>query len=231
MEFLKDRRVVVGGGIAAALIAGLLFALAVGAGKKAPQAPPPASQGGLVVEVGHDDVKLDPSRKLACYVNGQSVGMTTLAECAAKNGISSGQLDVGLDQSGEMAFGDVGAALAPLPPSAATVATATPVPTPIPAPAPAATTPAVATVIDRGPVAACWRYAERTWLKMSDLPLAACAAALFDGHCERAGQATYGRWGEQTLRLVPGRIEQSSDNRTFRTLVEQGPNCSLPPFQ
>ena len=44
----------------------------------------------------------------------------------------------------------------------------------------------------------------------------------------RRGAGVQGRWGEQTLRLVPGRVEQSLDNRNFRTLVRQGPNCSLP---
>jgi hypothetical protein len=54
-----------------------------------------------------------------------------------------------------------------------------------------------------------------------------CVQTLFAGRCERPGEATYGRWGAQTLRLVPGRVEVSGDNRTFRTLVEQGSNCSL----
>jgi hypothetical protein len=27
---------------------------------------------------------------------------------------------------------------------------------------------------------------------------------------------------------VPGRIEVSNDNRSFRTLVEQGPGCAVP---
>ena len=42
------------------------------------------------------------------------------------------------------------------------------------------------------------------------------------------GGATYGRWGEETLRLVPGRVEISSDNRSFHTAFDQGPNCSIP---
>jgi hypothetical protein len=63
---------------------------------------------------------------------------------------------------------------------------------------------------------------------MSEMTLNACVQALFAGHCERTGGATYGRWGDQTLRLVPGRVEQSPDDRNFRTLVEQGTNCSLP---
>lgn len=216
MDFLKDPKIVVGGGVAVALIAGLLVALTFGAGKKASDTPPPASKGGLVVEIGRDDVKLDPTRKLSCYVSGQSVGMTTLAECASRNGISSGQLDVGIDQSGEMAFGDVGAVLTPLPPAAPPVVTSVTVPV----------VPAVAAA----PVAACWRYADRTWSKVSDVSLHACVTTLFEGRCERPGGATYGRWGEQTLRLVPGRVEQSADNRSFRTLVEQGTNCALAPL-
>lgn len=218
MDLLKDPRIVVGGGIAAALVAGLVVAMVIGAGGKDPVAPPPASQGGLVVEVGRDDLKLDAARKLSCYVNGQSVGMTTMAECASRNGIASGQLDVGIDQSGEMAFGELGAALTPLPPEAAPPVTITPL-----APSPSAS-------VDRGPMAACWRYADRLWVRVADMSLGACVANLFDGRCERPGAATYGRWGEQTLRLVPGRVEQSGDNRSFRTLVEQGTNCTLPPL-
>ncbi len=220
MEFPKDRRVVIGGGIALALVAGVGLAVLWGAGSDRSDAPPPASQGGLVVEVGREEVKLDPSRKLPCYVAGASVGMTTLSECASRNGIASGQIDVGIDQTGAMAFGDVGAVLTPLPPEDDVRAPITPAPVVEPVEAPVAET--------RGPVATCWRYSDRNWVRMSDVPLSACVATLFDGRCERPGMATYGRWGEQTLRLVPGRVEQSPDNRNFRTLVEQGPNCSLP---
>jgi len=220
MDLLKDPRIVVGGGIAAALVAGLVVAMAIGAGGKNPATPPPASRGGLVVEVGRDDLKLDATRKLSCYVNGQSVGMTTMAECASRNGIASGQLDVGIDQSGEMAFGEMGAALTPLPPEAA----AAPI-TPLPI-APSTST----AMVERGPTATCWRYSDRVWARVADMSLGACVSSLFDGRCERPGAATYGRWGEQTLRLVPGRVEQSGDNRSFRTLVEQGTNCTLPPL-
>src|SRR5205807_543277 len=62
---------------------------------------------------------------------------------------------------------------------------------------------------------------------VGDMTLAECAQALFAGGCERAGDAAYGRWGQQTLRLVPGRIEVSSDNRSFHTLMEQ-PGCPAP---
>jgi hypothetical protein len=53
---------------------------------------------------------------------------------------------------------------------------------------------------------------------------------LFNGRCERAGSASYGRWGDQTLRLVTGRVEISPDDRQFRTLVETGSSCTIPPL-
>ena len=77
---------------------------------------------------------------------------------------------------------------------------------------------------------ACWRYAGGEWRRLpGDITLNACAQQLFGGRCEKTGGATYGRWGEETLRLVPGRVEISADNRSFKTLVEQGANCSFPP--
>jgi hypothetical protein len=60
------------------------------------------------------------------------------------------------------------------------------------------------------------------------MTLSACVQTLFAGRCERPGDASYGRWGQETIRLVPGKVEISGDNRTFHTLVEQGPGCSLP---
>ena len=217
---LKDRRVVIAIGVAVALILGLAIALASVKRNRGPVEPPPASQGGLVVEMGReDDVKLDPTRSLRCFVGGQFVGMSTLAECAKRNGVATGALDVGIDVTGELAAtGEAGTVLTPLPP---------PVEAAPPAPAPAVTEPAPAAA-PRGPVAVCWRYADRSWSRMSEMSLNACVQALFAGRCERAGGATYGRWGDQTLRLVPGRVEQSPDDRNFRTLVEQGTNCSLP---
>ncbi|HRD28641.1 MAG TPA: hypothetical protein PLO65_10115, partial [Caulobacter sp.] len=76
---------------------------------------------------------------------------------------------------------------------------------------------------------ACWRYAGGGWSKVGSMDLNSCVQTLYAGQCEQRGGAAYGRWGEQTLRLVRDRVEISSDNRRFRTLVEQGPNCSIPP--
>jgi hypothetical protein len=64
----------------------------------------------------------------------------------------------------------------------------------------------------------------------TELTLNACVQALFAGRCERPGGASYGRWMSQTLRLAPGKVEVSGDNRSFRLLVEQGAGCAIPPI-
>jgi hypothetical protein len=223
MEFLKDRRFVLAAGAALALLAGLGIALVLMSGRHGPTEAPPASRAGLIVETGRDDdAKLDPARPLRCFVDGQFVGETTLAQCATKNGVATGALDVGVDETGALAAADqAGMVLTPLPP----VEIAAPAAVPAPAATPAAAQSAV-------PLAACWRYSGAEWRRLpGDITFNACAQALFGGHCERPGGATYGRWGDETLRLVPGRVEASSDNRNFHTAVEQAANCSIPSGQ
>jgi hypothetical protein len=226
MEFLKDRRTVIAAGIGLALFIGLVIVLTLAKTKKSDE-PPPASQAGLVIEQGRpDDAKLDPKRELGCFVGGQYVGLATWADCAKRNGVATGDLDVGIDEQGGLAAAapNAGAVLTPLPPTQATTS-AMPSPTapmtPPPAPVAAAATP-------RGPTAACWRYADRTWYRMAEMSQGACVQTLFAGKCEKAGSATYGRWGDQTLRLVPGKVEASDDNRSFRLVGEQASNCSIP---
>jgi len=226
MDFLNDRRIILGGGAALALVAGLGIAVALMSGHdKKPTEDPPASRAGLIVETGRpDDTKLDPARPLRCFVGGAFVGEITLAECAKKNGVATGALDVGVDETGALAAADqAGMVLTPLPPTptdaAPTVAA--------PATTTSSTTPASASA--NAPLAACWRYAGNEWRRLpGDITLNACAQQLFGGRCEKTGGATYGRWGEETLRLVPGRVEISSDNRSFHTAFEQAPNCSIP---
>jgi len=219
MDFLKDRRtVLIAGGAVVALAAGVGIALILApSGRKASE-PPPASQGGLVVEARSDDGKLDTARPLRCFVAGKFVGEMTLAQCAEKNGVATGGLDVGMDETGALAAAEQGATrLTPAP-----AATATPGPAPTPEPSPAAQA--------AGPAGGCWRYAGE-WRRLTgDLTLNACVQALFAGRCEKPGQASYGRWMQQTLRLVPGRIEVSSDERNFRPLAEQGPGCTIGPI-
>jgi hypothetical protein len=229
MAFLSDRRnvFVVGGGVAA-LVAGLgLAAILVLPGREETPPPPPASQAGLVVETTDTDERVSPTRALRCFVGGQFVGELTLAACAKRNGVATDALDVGVDETGALAAANqAGAAIVPLPPiSEATSAglDGPPRARPLQPPAGAGVPPKAS-----GPSAPCWRYSGAEWRKLPDMTLNACVQTLYAGRCERPGAASYGRWGEQTLRLVPGRVEIASDNRSFRRLAEQGPACSIP---
>ena len=219
MEFLKDRRIVlaIGGGVA--LLLGILIAVTIMHGDKGPNKPPPAATGGLVVETGRDDdTKLDPTRPIRCFVGGLFVGELTLTECAKRNGVATDALDVGVDETGALAATDVaGTILAPLPPPAAQQQPA--------AAEPSASQPAPVQTAGNS----CWKYAGATWSQVGSMDLNSCVQTLYAGRCEERGGASYGRWGDQTLRLVRDRVEISSDNRRFRTLVEQGANCSIPP--
>lgn len=219
MELLKDRRVLVGGGAALAVVAGLGVAFALMGGKdRKPAEEPPASRAGLIVETGRpDDAKLnDPARPLRCFVGGQFVGETTLADCAKKNGVATGALDVGVDETGALAAADqAGTVLTPLPPPTVQ--------------APAAPSQAPAATVASTPLAACQRYSGGEWRRLpGEITLNACIQQLFAGKCERPGGATYGRWGDEALRLLPGRVEASSDNRSFHLVVEQAANCAIP---
>lgn len=215
----RERNTILLVGAGLALAAGLGGAVLIMSRDDGASRPPPASQGGLVVEATRlPDEGLDPARPLRCFVGGQFVGELTLAECAERNGVATGSLDVGLDQTGALAAADVaGTVLTPLPPAdAQPPVIVTPPPTPdVMQPTPIAT-------------ASCWRYTRDGWRQAGDMGRGACVQMLFAGQCEGRGQAIYGRWGDQTLRLVTGRVEVSADNRRFRTLVEQGPGCSLP---
>ncbi len=222
MEFLKDRRTLlalVGGALA--LLAGLIIAnVMVNKGKDEKPSAPPASKGGLVVETGApDDGRLDPAKPLRCFVAGQYAGEMTLADCAKRNGVATGALDVGVDEAGNLAAADqAGTMLTPLPPQPEAVTPLNPAPT----------TPAQAPTATNAPAGGCWRYVDGGWRKLpNDLTLNACVQTLFAGRCERPGGATYGRWMQQTLRLVPGKVEVSGDNRSFRPLAEQAQNCSI----
>lgn len=219
-----DRRLLLtlGGGV-------VVLAIAIGAAIFAvrrdhgPRPPPPASTGGLIVQMGRsDDAKLDPKKPLRCFVDGQFEGLETLSDCARKNGVATEALDVGVDQTGALAAaGKGGSNLTPLPPDDDQRA---------PAAASADSSPAAAT--QRGPAGECWRYAAGVWRKAGDgLALNACVQLLFAGRCEKPGGASYGRWMGQTVRLVPHRVEISSDNKSFRLVVEQvDAGCIIPDF-
>ena len=224
MDFLKDRRTaLVLAGAAVALLAGLVIALTlISSHRGETAAPPPASRAGLVIDSADaaDVARMDPAKPLRCFVAGQPVGELTLSECAKRNGVSTDALDVGVDQTGALAAADpAGAVLTPLPPPQAKG--------PEEAPAEAAPAAVALPQIVSGSPGACWRYAEGQWRKLpAEMGLGACAQTLFAGRCERAGEAAYGRWQQQTLRLVAGRVEISADNHSFRTLIDQ-PACAV----
>lgn len=229
MDFLNDRRVVlslIGGALA--LLAGMGIAVGLLArGGDEPAEDPPASKAGLVVETTEmDDGRLDPARPLRCFVGGQFVGEVTLSECAQRNGVATGALDVGVDETGALAAADAaGTVLTPLPPPVETVTPAAAAPGEATAPS------ATETAAQAAPAGACWRYTDAEWRRLpGDLTLNACVQTLFAGRCESPGAATYGRWMQQTLRLVPGRVEVSADNRRFRTLADQGAGCAIAPI-
>lgn len=227
MDMFKDRRLLLALGAVAALVLGVAIAMAIARHDPPSKAPPPASEGGLVVQPGRvDDAKLDTARPLRCFVGGQYVGDLTLAECANKNGVATGALDVGIDETGALAATNgAGTVLTPLPPQEQVAAQ--PAPTAAPdAQAPA--TPATPAAAPAGSGSACWRYAGGGWSRLGDMSLNACVQTLYAGQCVKAGQANYGRWGDETLRLVKGKVEVSNDDRRFKTLVEQGQNCSIP---
>jgi hypothetical protein len=219
MALLSDRRLILGAGGALALLLGLGAAVFFMSRDAGPKGPPPASKGGLVVEEGREDQNLDPARPLRCFVDGQLAGTMTLAECAKKNGVATRALDLGVDATGALAAAsDTGPVVQSL---TVAQAQATPIQPPPGAP------PAIAPVASGAgaPIAPCWRR-DSDWRRLpTDISLNACVQALFAGRCEKPGDAAYGRWGEETLRLLPRRVEISADNRTFRPLVDLGPNC------
>jgi hypothetical protein len=222
MDFLNDRRMVlVLAGAAIALLAGVAIAWTlVSQHRGETAAAPPASRAGLVIDsTGPADARMDAAKPLRCFVAGQFVGEMTLAACAKRNGVSTDALDVGLDQTGALAAAEqAGALITPLPPADAKAEEAAPVE--------AAPTPALPQVVNGGASAVCQSYAQGQWRRMpTDMALNACVQALFAGRCEHAGEAAYGRWGQQTLRLLaPGRVEIAADNRNFRPLMDQ-PGC------
>ena len=162
---------------------------------------------------------MDSAEPLRCFVAGQFVGELTLAACAKRNGVATDALDVGLDANGALAAADQ-----------ARRGTLTPLPPPAGGHAPPSRKPrrrprrrAGDADQRRRHAGACWRYEQAQWRKLpTDVPLGACVQTLFAGRCEKPGGATYGRYGQQTLRLVIGKVEISGDNHSFRALAEQG---------
>lgn len=218
----KDNRVIIAVGAGLVIVVAVVLALIfTSGGDKTPEAPP-ASKGGLTVDLA-DAPSLEPTRELKCFVDGQFVGLATLADCARRNGLATDALDVGLDETGALAAAPT-AAFAP-PPQLPPVQTVE-APQATPSVEPISPTPTAAPAAAGSP---CLRYTGSDWRVLSNgMSRAACVQALYAGTCVRPGEAQYGRWGETTLRLVPRRVEQSGDNTRFRTLAEQDRNCQFP---
>ncbi|WP_296817877.1 hypothetical protein [Brevundimonas sp.] len=210
----SDNRLVLILGGAAAILAAVVIALLLTGRDDGPAEPPPASKGGLQLDVT-DPQPVGPDQQLRCFVDGRFVGMATLSDCAQRNGVASQALDVGLDSSGQL----TAVPFAP-PPELPSLVDDEPVPAEV-VQAPPTPTPA------SGPTQRCLRHAGGEWRDVGELTLNACVQQLYSGRCEQLGGASYGRWGATTLRLVPGRVEQAPDNTNFRTLVQQGRDCSL----
>ena len=88
MALPKDNRVIIVVGAGLVIIAAVVLALIfTGGGDRTPEASP-ASKGGLVVNLA-DAPSLEPTRELRCFVDGQFVGMATLAVCAQRNGLAT----------------------------------------------------------------------------------------------------------------------------------------------
>ncbi len=183
---------------------------------------------GLQFNVAEASASMDSKKPLRCYVNGAEVGDMTLEQCAQKNGVAAQKLDVGLDDNGNMTAAPTGS-LAPVPTAPTSAAANAKPQTDAAQQADNGEVVPDTKPVASGPAAACLRFNGGEWNKLSDgLTLGQCVQLLYDGRCVSPGSAQYGRWGDKTLRLVPHRVEQSDDNSSFRTLVDQGQGCQVP---
>ena len=230
MQFPNDNRVIIAIGVGLAILAAILLALVFGGKKDAAPTVAATQAGGLTVALA-DAPSLEPTRELRCFVDGQFVGMATLSNCAQRNGLATDALDVGLDATGNLAAAPT-ASFSPPPdlpsPEMAdlNVGLAVDQPTEIePGPEPQVQQPRV----ERPSGAPCLRYAGSEWRQISgDMTLNQCVQALFAGTCVSPGDAQYGSHGGLSLRLVPRRVEQSSDNSRYRILADQDRSCQIP---
>ena len=230
MQLPNDNRMILAIGAGVAILAAIVLALIFGGKKDQTEAPPVDRPAGLQVDLA-DAPSLEPTRELRCFVDGQFVGMATLSDCARRNGLATDGLDVGLDASGNLAAAPT-ASFAP-PPELPTSEVAdlnagldTPDAT---LPEKPGAQPPREPQVQRASGAPCLRYTGSEWRQISaDMSLGQCVQALYSGTCVRPGDAQYGQHGGLTLRLVPRRVEQSTDNTRFRILADQDRNCQFP---
>ncbi len=240
MEPDRTRKLLVLGAVGLVIVAALTV-VAMLLLKPDANDPVAGGLGELTVQTGlASDARLDPNHPLKCFVNGQMVGVLLLQDCARRNGVPPGSLDVGLDAQGVLgASNGLTSVLTPLPPEdenpdltgaggagGDNVSLPSPGPTieevpqrPASAPAPAPES-----------VGGCWRYGGSGWSRLpAEVPLNECVQMLFAGECEPPGAVAYGRWHGRTLRLVTGRVDISADNRVFHLVAPQSADCAIPP--
>jgi hypothetical protein len=231
MQFPNDNRVILAIGAGLAIVAAIVLALVFGGNREAAAPGLAADQrGGLQVDLA-DAPALEPTRQLRCFVDGQFIGMATLTDCAQRNGLATDALDVGLDEEGNLAAAPT-ASFAPPPalPDAQTAGLGEDTgPDGRALPDMSAGQPQPQPGVERASGSACLRFTGSEWRQIAaDMSVNQCVQALYAGTCVRPGDAQYGRHGNLTLRLVPRRVEQSSDNSRFRILAEQDRNCQFP---
>ncbi len=219
----RDNRILIAIGAGAAVILAVILALVFSGGRDRNPEPPPAAQGGLTVDVAEAPA-LNATRELRCYVAGQFVGMATLADCARRNGLATDALDVGIDETGALVAAPTASFAPPPEEPPVELSDAAPLPGAADSSEPAQPAPQPVAAVGQ-----CLRHTGSEWRMLSSsMTLNACVQALYSGACVRPGDAQYGRWGDTTLRLVPRRVEQSSDNSRFTTLAEQDRSCQFP---
>ena len=207
-------------GALTAVVLGVLVALGVFKSDPKDDTPPPAAEGGLQIELAQTDVgPIVPRRPLRCFVEGRFVGEMTMGQCAERNGVAAQALDVGLDQTGALAA----VVSAAPPPATAEIpvgpeVVATPAVDAVPAPPIAAPS---------APTGACIRLVGSEQRPLGEaLTLETCIQVLFSGRCPNPGDAYYGRWNGQSVRLVQGGTEIDAGGG-YRPLYSQDPRTCL----
>jgi len=231
MQLPSDNRVIIAIGVGLAVLAAVVLALMFSGGREpaAPKTQETEGPGGLQVDLA-DAPSLEPTRELRCFVDGQFIGMATLADCARRNGLATDALDVGLDETGNLAAAPTASFAPPpaLPSAVDTAETAAPYEDAT-LPEKPQSQPQQQPRVERASGAPCMRYTGSEWRQLSnDMTLGQCVQALYAGTCVRPGDAQYGRHGSVSLRLVPRRVEQSNDNTRFRILADQDRSCQFP---
>ena len=217
MDLTRDRRALLIGGAAVGAVA-VMIVVAIAALRAGDDAPPAEAAGpGLVVQRGVEAAQtLDPAALLKCYVNGKLVGEMRVADCAARNGVATGQLEVGVAKAPDGA--PVNAVAADLPP---------PPPPPIDIAAQDQLAPGADPDAENG--RPCWSHDGGAWSRApGGMDLDACVQFLFAGQCLRPGGVAYGMWGDRTLRLTGDRVEMAGSGGGFRALPDQPALCGAP---